>query len=125
MSSFGDGNHEQKTVDMPNFMNLSLEQEKQVADACSQAATHWGVKSQLVALLEEMAELQVLVAKRVNDKQNRVENFDAKVIDEMADVYFLLSQLEMIFNNSDAVKERLLYKCERTVQFIQTGQKSQ
>jgi hypothetical protein len=100
-------------------MNLNAEQENEVLVACRKAASHWEVKSQLIALLEEMGELQVLIAKLANGKQGRVENFEDKVVDEMADVYFLLSQMELIFANSEKVRERLLFKCARTIEFIE------
>jgi NTP pyrophosphatase (non-canonical NTP hydrolase) len=100
-------------------MNLSAEQERELTYACQKAASYWDVKSQLIALLEEMGELQVLIAKLANGKQGRVEDFESKVVDEMADVHFLLSQMELIFGNSEKVRERLLFKCARTIEFIE------
>jgi hypothetical protein len=98
--------------------NLHLMDTRILDNACEQALKHWPAKSQMVALLEEMNELGVLLAKRVNEKHERVEDFEFKIADEMADVYFLLRQMEHLFGNSQTVKHRIVFKCERTLQRI-------
>lgn len=59
-------------------------------NACEQTLKYYSPKSQMVALLEEISELGVLLAKKVNDKDTKIDDFEFRLGDEMADVYFLM-----------------------------------
>ena len=54
---------------------------------------HYGTQHQLIKAIEEMAELNHVVARRlIEDEWNKVNFFE-----EMADVHIMLDQLKLIF----------------------------
>ena len=64
-----------------------------------QAVDRWGSELQIVVAIEELAELQKELCKSLRGTGNT----DA-ISEEMADVKLMLSQLEYIFKNRDAVE---------------------
>ncbi len=69
----------------------------------------WGKHAQLLALLEEISELQKEILKNINrGKENLNE-----LIDETADVEIMLEQLKYIFDIEQAVEERIPVKLEK------------
>lgn len=87
----------------------------------------WLLKSQeifgkdYVAYLavEEMAELQKEVMHKVNRKRTDLEG----IIDEVADLHIMLAHLELMFNVSAEVKERILFKIGRMTDRIKERMK--
>lgn len=87
----------------------------------------WLLKSQeifgkeYVAFLavEEMAELQKEVMHVVNRKRTDMEG----IIDEVADLHIMLAHLELMFNVSDQVKQRILFKIGRMTDRIKERMK--
>lgn len=74
-----------------------------------------GEKGQILKLVEEMAELtQVLI------KAHNGYDFDPdSLTDEMADVYVLLEQLELLFGNGERVRVRFEEKLRRFSNFLE------
>ena len=75
---------------------------------------YFGVESQLVVANEEMSELTKEITKTLRGKHNTVA-----VIEEIADVLVILSQLYIIYNiDDDDIKEVCDEKIERTRSLI-------
>lgn len=83
---------------------------------CEQAVTTWGAGHQAIKTCEEMAELIVALAKRINDSP--IE--DEAIVDELADVSICLRQMILYFGVEDVV-ERIDYKIERLALAIENN----
>jgi NTP pyrophosphatase (non-canonical NTP hydrolase) len=69
----------------------------------------WGVKHQINAAIEELAELIVELSKELTNKNNgEIHN----IIDEIADVKIMIAQLEYNFDIHKEVKSRYKVKLE-------------
>lgn len=79
---------------------------------------HYGFSNQLQMLVEEMAELTQAICKykRYNDATNRIAVIE-NLIEEMADVEVVLTQVKMIVGNDD-VEKRIAEKVERQLERI-------
>ena len=75
----------------------------------------YGIKSQEDVAIEEMAELQKAIIKnrRYNDEKTKEE-----LIEEIADVEIMLSQLKIIYSCKKEVEEKIDYKIERQIKRI-------
>ena len=75
----------------------------------------YGVRSQEDVAIEEMAELQKAIIKirRYNDENTRKE-----IIEEIADVEIMLSQLKIIYSCKEEVERLIDYKIEREIKRI-------
>lgn len=69
---------------------MSLEERQEVY---KMATDKWGWKNQSIAVIEELAELIVELAKGFNGKRTGLEA-DLKLIDELADVRIMIEQVE-------------------------------
>lgn len=69
---------------------MNLEERKEIY---KKASDKWGWESQAVAVVEELAELIVELAKVLNGKRKGIEA-DSKLIDELADVRIMIEQVE-------------------------------
>lgn len=74
----------------------------------NQAIQYFGTVNQMDMAIEEMAELTKEICKTKRGFHN-----ESEVADEMADVYIMLEQLKLIYNNDIAVNERIEYKISR------------
>ncbi len=73
------------------------------------AVDTWGLHSQALMALEEMAELQKEILKNINRRKDNV----AEIIDEVADVEIILAQLKYMYHIEEAVAERIPLKLEK------------
>ena len=69
-----------------------------IAAVLRQAIETYGVDNQLNVAIEEFAELIKEIC-----KDKRYGNNEAAIIEEMADCYIMLQQLQMIFGISDTI----------------------
>lgn len=82
-----------------------------------QVTFHFGEKNQLIKAIEELSELQKELCKVVLTPNLTIKPTD-EVIDELADVEIMCAQLRHIFQISDQVDERKIFKIERLKQRI-------
>lgn len=82
------------------------------------ASEKWGSTSQLVVALEELAELSVEIAKKINDKRDSNE----PLIDELADARIMIEQVENIFGVETEVQYRIEQKLARLEGIINNGE---
>lgn len=76
-----------------------------------QAINKWGVYSQILMAIEELAELQVELAKLLNGRVPA-----ANIITEMADVEIMMEQLKVMHGFHRAVEEEKQRKLARLEQ---------
>lgn len=75
------------------------------------AVEKWGKESQVDMAVEEMSELiKALLKERRNDGGADKSVKLGHVAEKMADVFIILNQLIIIFNNKDKVQECIQYK---------------
>lgn len=75
-----------------------------------EAVLNFGYQSQLTKAIEELAELQLVLA-RYNHEPARYLNFEP-IVDEVADVAIMTHQLAVMFG-LQAVKDRIDFKVNR------------
>ena len=80
-------------------------------EVLQRAITTYGNAAQLGMLIEECAELIKAVCKVLRDGDTQVNELD--LLDEVADVFIMLSQLEMIYGATAEVNARIDYKVRR------------
>lgn len=73
------------------------------------AVKKFGFKAQFLAAIEELAELQVEIAKELNGKRPDITN----LIDEVADVKIMIEQIEYMLNIDVSVNARILKKIDK------------
>ena len=85
-----------------------------------QIVDFFGDEPQIRQAMEECAELIVALNKYLRYKDNPKEYLSSKksVIEEMADVYVMLRQLEYIFEESGEIENISDYKIDRTLKII-------
>ena len=79
-----------------------------VYSVCLKAIQKWGEETQLMVAVEEMAELTKEISKHYRGENN----LDA-ISEEMADVYIMLAQMEIMLGNERNVKHWFDYKLNR------------
>ncbi len=72
------------------------------------AIAKWGKRAQVTKTIEELAELQVQLAKVLNDSPTTTE----AIVDEIADAIFVTLQMRLNFG-SEFVDKRIAYKLDR------------
>ena len=77
-----------------------------------QVTFHFGEKNQLIKAIEEMSELQKELCKVVLTPNLTIKPTD-EIIDELADVEIMCTQLRHIFGISERVDERKEFKINR------------
>ncbi len=85
----------------------------QRSEVIRKAIDTYGEKNQIVVAIEELSELQKELTKEIRGKGNKEH-----VAEEMADVSIMLSQLSMIYKNTDKVlkwEETKLARLEETL----------
>lgn len=71
----------------------------------------FGLHNQKYKAIEELIELTLAVAHDVNGKTDR-----SNIVEEIADVYIMLVQLEKIYNIKESeIEEQVEYKIQRTL----------
>jgi NTP pyrophosphatase (non-canonical NTP hydrolase) len=93
---------------------------KPQTQAALEAATEstmlaFGLNAQMVKTCEELGELTTALCKRLNGSPVS----DAQIVDEVADVLIMANQMRHTFG-ADAVDDRIVYKLNRTMEFIRT-----
>ena len=80
----------------------------------------YGEDSQVHIAIEEMSELvkALLKYRRAVEYGGDAEKCKAHITEEMADVWIMLFQLELIFRNADAIRSQIEYKIERQLKRI-------
>lgn len=78
------------------------------------ALKKFGWNSQFIVALEELAELQVEIAKHLTRKRDvkNIEDYE-RIIDELADVEIVTDQLKYILLCETKVKERKVLKLKK------------
>ena len=85
------------------------------------ALDKWGLKAQVGQAVEECAELIVILQKYVN-REPQPDTSD-RILDEIADVEMMLSQLRLALNIDDeTLRERIEQKFEKLNQYL-SGEK--
>lgn len=74
-------------------MRNIAEQEDFIARTIVQAVQHYGTRNQVVVAIEELSELQKELCKTLRGEDRRKE-----IIEELADVSFMLPQIYAIFD---------------------------
>lgn len=75
-----------------------------------EAAERYGIRSQSIVAIEEMSELQKELTKLLRGEcENRID----RISEEMADVYIMLEQLEILIKNHAAIDEWKVKKLRR------------
>lgn len=83
------------------------------------AVEKWGKDSQVDMSVEEMSELiKALLKERRNDGGADKSARLGHIAEEMADVFIMLNQLIIIFNNKNKVQECIEYKIRRLEKLI-------
>lgn len=78
-------------------------------DVINDAIKHYGMTMQMIVAIEEMSELTKAIIK---DFRN-VDGARDQIVEEMADVYIMLAQLEIIFEAQKDMHEIVDRKLER------------
>lgn len=78
-------------------------------DVINDAIKHYGMTMQMIVAIEEMSELTKVIIK---DFRN-VDGARDQIVEEMADVYIMLAQLEIIFEAQNDLYEIVDRKLER------------
>lgn len=82
------------------------------------AIQEYGAFAQLDMIIEEMSELTKEICKNKRGKDNR-----SAIVEEMADVYIMLKQLEIIFSiDEDEINEAIDFKVDRLKERLEHGQ---
>lgn len=70
------------------------------------AINQYGTALQMIVAIEELSELQKEITKLLRDRAipTGIGNI-SHLSEEMADVYIMLEQLELIFHNTDEIKK--------------------
>ena len=87
-------------------------------DMCEEIAEHYGIKSQLLKTIEEMAELTQVIAKNPDDAPIMSEKF----LDELADVCIMIEQLRYfcaMFGYHTNLNRHINAKLERQMKRIE------
>ena len=85
---------------------------------CMRAVEKWGLDSQLGMIQEEAQELGLAMHKlrhRAGGRQDDIDEKEADVIDELADMHIMLMQAKLIFDD-DKIQERINFKLNRLKQ---------
>ena len=69
---------------------------------------YYGAESQLNVAIEEMSELTKEICKHKREKENR-----AAIVEEMADVFIMLANLQAIFGISERELNRIIVKKQK------------
>ena len=76
----------------------------------------YGSENQKLKACEELCELQEAILKEVN------KQIDSGIVEELADVYIMLSQLEVIYDiDNDDLVEMIAYKLDRQRERMKMG----
>lgn len=84
-----------------------------VIGVCEKAIEHYGELHQKVKAMEELAELNVELAREINDEHASRES----TIDEIADVYIMIQQLSLMYGEGHVLK-RVYEKADRLLEKI-------
>ena len=82
----------------------------------TQIIKHYGQDKQIDMAIEEMSELIKALLKYRRANQLYKPTARENIIDELADVYVMCRQMELIFNTGNEVPDRAEYKIERQIQ---------
>lgn len=86
-----------------------------VKDVYLRCEQKWGRPSQIMMLIEEMAELTKALSKLYRAYNEQTEK---KMIEEIADVSIMVEQITTIFNLSDRVEEQRKTKLTRLLKML-------
>lgn len=85
-------------------------------DIIKKAISHYGMSAQTLMAVEEMSELTQALCKDFREIDGAREN----IVEEMADVYIMLAQLEIIFEAQNDLYEIVDRKLERLEKRMET-----
>ena len=92
---------------------------KRERELFQQALDRWGFSTQILVLLEEMAELQVELVRYLNRGTERLSL--GKIDEEMADVELMIDQMKLVFNNEPKMAEIRKVKLKRLRRLLKDG----
>lgn len=75
---------------------------------CKQAIMRYGKQGQMIVAIEELSELIKELTKNLRGRDNY-----AAISEEMADVYIMLEQLIMMFDNDNEIRGQMRLKMKR------------
>lgn len=75
---------------------------------CKQAIMRYGKQGQMIVAIEELSELIKEITKNLRGRDNY-----AAISEEMADVYIMLEQLIMMFDNDNEIRGQMRLKMKR------------
>lgn len=78
----------------------------------------FGLDAQMIKTCEELGELTTQLCKKLNGSPTT----NAAIVDEVADVLIMAFQMRHVFG-AEAVDERIIYKLDRTMEFIRNRAK--
>lgn len=86
-------------------------------------AKHYGLNKQRFQALQELNELSAELLRRKDQITNKAEHKN-KLIDEMADVYVMLKQLETLYHIEQRdIEDRITFKLNRQIERIAEEEK--
>ena len=88
--------------------------------ALNYIAETYGLDAQLDKTKEELGELNQAINEYKGFHENEDQRY-ANLIDEIADVIIMTSQLEILLNAGEDVRKRVAYKLYRQIDRIQPG----
>ena len=83
-----------------------------IQSACHEALDFFGEKSQVIAASEELSELAVELCKIANEKSkpHQMAGHRNRLVDEVADVAFMLQQVIITFHITDEEVEEVILR---------------
>ncbi len=83
-----------------------------VQHACHEALDFFGEKAQVIQTIEELSELGVELAKIANDRTlpHKMAGHRSRLVDEVADVSFMLQQVILTFHITEEEIETVILK---------------
>lgn len=117
---------------MKNSLGKDIESKEDIDTVISEGAAiiayHYGMEHQLVKIIEELGELSTAIAKAVMNRTNEEiekRSLPDYVLEEIADVKMLLTQLTALANSTDKVDYYMVVKLYRQIKRIADEQKTE
>lgn len=93
---------------------MTMADDNQICVDLWQIIAHYGYEHQKKKAVEELGELSRALARDLQYEGDR-----RNIAEEMADVYIMLSQLQLIYGNRDDIAAQIRAKLARTLETVQ------
>ena len=97
---------------MENSVNMTNEREAKILEG---AIAKFGTQAQIAKAVEELNELCQALARDIQGQGDR-----ANIAEEMADVYIMLGQLQLIYGNRPEIAAAIRDKLGRTMERVES-----